>query len=140
MSAKVVMEGLDEFTLALRKLPETLRIEADVIVQAQAEAAAQQIQRSYPQGPTGNLKRNITVNRESSQFASKYRLRSRAPHAHLFEYGTGPRKTNKGWNRGQMPRAPESEAAIPIIVRRRRALVAALTDMLKKSGFLVTTT
>lgn len=137
MGAQVKLEGLAELREALRNLPKDLADEAQAIVEAKAEFAAQQIQRAYPQGPTGNLRRLVSVSREPGAFTARAIVRSRSPHSHLFEYGTRRRKTNRGWNRGAMPPAPSTEAMVPIVVRTRRALVSALIEVVKKAGFEV---
>ena len=138
-NVRLQMDGLSELRAALRRLPEELTAEADAIIQAQAGYAQQQIVAAYPQGPTGNLKHGVTVNKESSRFGVRAIVRSRARHSHLFEFGTAPRRTKKGANRGSMPKAPESERMIPIVVRRRRAMVQALIELVRKAGFSVET-
>jgi bacteriophage HK97-gp10 putative tail-component len=134
---RLVMVGLEEFKRQLRQLPEELASEADTIVQAHATEAQAAIQRAYPEGPTGNLRRGVTRTRESSRFGSRAIVRSRAKHASLYEYGTKPRRNSRGANRGTMPVAPESSRMIPIIVRKRRAMVAALIDLVRRAGLKV---
>lgn len=133
---RLVMEGLTELRTALRALPEELAREAGVIVTAQAEYAKEQIQRAYPE-KTGRLRNRVTVNRDADRYGAAAIVRSRAPHAHLHEYGTQPRRNAKGANRGTMPKADEGARMIPIIVRRRRAMVAALIDLVRRAGFVV---
>ena len=135
-SNRLELRGLDEFREALRNLPEDLAREAGAIVLAQAEMAKDQIQRAYPE-KTGRLKGGITVNRESDRSGARAIVRSRAPHAHLHEYGSKPRRTDAGANRGAMPTAAEGERMIPIVMRRRRAMVAALIDLVRRMGFQV---
>jgi len=136
---KLVMVGIDEFRRALRQLPEDLVNEAGVIVEAQAEEAKTQIQRAYPEGPTGNLRRGVTSTRGRTRYGASAIVRSRAKHASLFEYGTKARRTRNGASRGSMPVAPEGERMIPIIIRRRRAMVSALIDLVRRAGFVVHT-
>lgn len=140
MSSRLELKGMDEFRRALRELPEDLAQEASAIVLAQGEEAQRQIRTAYPQGPTGNLKRGVTVEHNTSKFTTRAIVRSRAKHSSLFERGTKPRRTSKGWNRGTMPEAPESQRMIPIVIRRRRAMVAALIELVRRAGFQVTTT
>ncbi len=130
--------GLEEFKEALRKLPENLTEEAAGIVQSVASGAAQTVQADYPRGPTGNLKARVSVTNERSRVTTKSLVRSRAPHAHLFEYGTNRRRTNKGANRGAMPKAPPTQAMIPAIVRARARLFEALITLLEREGLVVT--
>lgn len=139
MSVKLQIDGLTEFREALRQLPQELTAEAGAIVLAIAEEAGQQIQAAYPQGPTGNLKRRVTVTKEpSSAFGVRATVRSRAPHASIFEKGTGQRQTRTGANRGRMPVAPPNEQMIPIAIRARRRMVLALIQMLQRAGLVVT--
>lgn len=136
-TTRLELKGLTEFQRALRQLPDDLVDEAGAIVIAQAEEAQRQIRTAYPQGPTGNLRRGVTIERNRSKLATHAIVRSRAKHAHLFERGTGPRRTASGANRGRMPTAPESQQMIPIVVRRRRAMVAALKDLVRRAGFQI---
>lgn len=130
-------QGMNEFKEALRKLPEHLANEAGEIVVASAEGAARTIQANYPQGPTGNLKRGVTVSRERSRVSTAAKVTSRAPHAHLFEFGTRRRMTNNHANRGVMPEAPASQAFIPAVIRARARMTDALIALLEREGFLV---
>jgi hypothetical protein len=137
-STRLQMNGLAEFRAQLRNLPEDLAQEAGAIVMALAESAQQAVQQAYPEGPTGNLRRGVTVNRaDASRFGVRAIVRSRARHSHMFEFGTKTRQTRKGANRGMMPQAPESQRMIPIMQRRRRVMVQALIGVVKKAGFVV---
>lgn len=137
----MTIDGLAELRRALRELPETLAREADLVVQAAADAAASEIRASYPEGPTGNLRRGVV--RElitSSRFASGAVVRSRAKHASLFEAGTRPRRTADGANRGRMPPASPEQAFIPKAIRARRRMRQQLIDIVRRAGFEVTET
>lgn len=137
---RLEMEGLEEFRQALRQLPAELQAEATTIVRTAATNAKGQIVANYPEGPTGNLKAGVTVELNSTKFGSSGIVRSRAKHAWIFEHGTKQRRTAKGANRGAMPKAPESEAMIPIVVRARAAMVRELIALVKRAGFEVSTT
>ena len=137
MASKLKLEGLAELRAALRQLPEELAGEANAIVRGHAEDAAQRIKRAYPEGPTGNLRGRVTTEQNSSKFGGSAIVRSRAPHAHLHEFGTRDRRTKKGAFRGAMPQAPEHERMIPIAIRVRRNMVRALVDLVRRAGFLV---
>lgn len=137
MSASVEMIGLDALRLALRNLPEELTAEANAIVESHAAEAARLVQTAYPEGPTGKLKRGVSMRSEHGRFGVSAIVSSRARHSHLFERGTGPRRTASGANRGQMPAAPDSQRMIPIIVRTRRRMVAALIQLVERAGFTV---
>jgi hypothetical protein len=139
MSATVKLEGLDDLLAELLKLPETLKAEAAQIVLEAAESCKREVQAAYPTGPTGNLKRGVTMNVDSnSRFGVAARVKSNAKHVHIFENGTQQRHTNSGANRGRMPRAPESERMIPIVIRARRRMVQQLIEMVQKHGLEVT--
>lgn len=137
MSARVQWSGLDELRDALRALPQDLTQEAHAIVVAQAEAAQRDVVQGYPEGPTGNLKRRVTLEVNTSRFSAGARVRSRAPHSALFERGTKARRTSQGYNRGVMPQAPESAQMIPKAIRRRRRMFSALAAMLERHGLIV---
>lgn len=138
MSARVVWEGLDEYRDALRRMPQSLTQEAHAIVVAHAEYAEREIEDGYPVGPTGNLRKRVTLEVNTSRFSAGARVRSRAPHAGLFESGTKKRKTRKGYNRGAMPQAPEAQRMIPKAIRHRRRMMQALFAMLEREGLIVT--
>lgn len=139
MAARVTIDGRDEFRAALRNLPDALKGEAASIVVEAASQAERDITAAYPMGPTGNLKRGVTMNVESSsKFGASARVKSNAKHVHIFEKGTVVRHTNSGANRGRMPPAPSSQQMIPIVIRARRRMVQQLIDMVQKHGLVVT--
>jgi hypothetical protein len=135
----VVLEGLTELRTALRNLPADLTQEAGAIVLAHAEEAKGLMQRAYPEGPTGNLRRGVVVDRGAARtvYGAKAIVRSRAAHAHLFEYGTKARETKKGWKRGRMPVGPESQRFVPIAIKVRARMVRALIELVRRAGFQV---
>jgi hypothetical protein len=137
LSARVQLQGVQELRAALRNLPSDLAQEADVVIRATAEDMARAATSAYPEGPTGNLKRGVTVETNSSRFGIGAIVRSRAKHASIFERGTQVRRTGKGWNRGAMPQPPESERFIPKAIRSRRRMTQALIDIVRKAGFEV---
>lgn len=137
MATTLRMDGLKEFYGYLRQLPDELKGEADAIVRLQAEDAKRSIQQGYPEGPTGNLKARVSVEHNSSKWGTNAIVRSRAPHAWMFENGTRERKTSRGFNRGRMPKADEAEAFIPKAIRYRRRMIEALKTVLVKAGFEV---
>lgn len=137
MPAKMQMEGLKEFRVELKKLPAELVADSAAVVFAHAEDAQRQIAAGYPQGPTGNLKAGVTVERQQGNRRVFARVRSRAAHSHIFEKGTKVRTTREGWNRGRMPPAPESARMIPKVIRLRRRMELVLMGLLERYGFLV---
>lgn len=134
---RLELEGLEEFHRALRRLPENLANEAGDIVLAHAEEAKREVQSAYPEGPTGNLRARVGVERNKSKFGSSAILKARARHASIFEFGTRQRTTNAGANRGVMPKAQPSEAFIPKAIRARRRMTMALVILLERAGFQV---
>lgn len=137
MSATVELRGLDELRAVLRRLPQELTQEAQAIVVSHAEFAAREVQGGYPTGPTGNLKRRVTTEVNTSRFSAGARVRSRAPHAALFERGTKRRTTTDGRNRGAMPAAPDSARMVPKAIRHRRRMMGALMAMVERHGLVV---
>lgn len=137
MSARVELLNIASFRDALRRLPEELQQEADVVVEAHAMEAARAVQQGYPEGPTGNLKRGVTTEINRSKFYAAGIVKSRAKHAFIFEKGTQRRQTAKGYNRGAMPEASEPERAIPKFIRIRARMTRALVDVVRRAGFEV---
>src|SRR6185369_9818998 len=114
VSVKLDLNGMNELRDALRKLPEDLTTEAAVIVSAYATQAKQEIQSGYPQGPTGHLRGGVRVIHNAGRRVSTTSIvKSTAPHAWIFENGTANRVTNRGANRGRMPKPPEGQKMIP---------------------------
>lgn len=136
-AARVELRGLVEFREALRRLPAELTDEAGAIVRDAAANAQSEIQQAYPEGPTGNLRRGVVTDHYASRWTSHAIVRSRAKHANLFEFGTRPRRTVRGANRGAMPPAPPGQAMIPIVIRRRKRMVEQLKDLVRRAGFRI---
>jgi hypothetical protein len=137
MAARVILEGLSQFRQALRNLPEHLKDEAAGIVRGAAERAKGDVQRAYPEGPTGNLRRGVTKEEEHGRFGVSAIVKSRARHSYLYERGSNPRRTSRGANRGRMPQAPEPNRMIPIVVRHRKRMTEQLKDLVRREGFKV---
>jgi hypothetical protein len=137
MAVSVKLEGLEQFRAALRNLPQHLADEAAAVVLDAAGDAKGEVQSSYTEGPTGNLRRGVTVKQEHGRFGVRATVRSRAQHAHLYEQGTGQRRTRTGANRGRMPQAPQEKRMIPIVIRHRKRMEAKLKDVVRKNGFQV---
>ena len=140
MSAAVKWDGLQEFRDALRNLPQTLTGEAHAIVVSHAEYAAREVQSGYQQGPTGNLRKRVTTEVNTSRFSAGARVRSRAPHSSIYENGTKARRTDRGLNRGAMPEPATAHKMIPKVIRHRARMVRALMAMLERNGLVVQVT
>lgn len=131
--ARLNIVGLTELRAALLKLPADLVRESGVIVHAQADAAANEIRGAYPVH-TGNLRNNVRVELFSDGVSATARVRNTAKHAYIFESGTGPRHWARGKNTGRMP---AGRVFIPIAIQRRRIMLAALIDLVERSGLHV---
>jgi hypothetical protein len=134
---RVQWQGLTEFRTALRHLPEELTGEATDIVDGTSDSAHREIAAGYPQGPTGNLRRGVSRERQPSKFGASAIVRSRARHSHIFEKGTGQRQTRNGANRGSMPEAPREQQMIPVVIKYRRRMFESLKDLVRRAGFIV---
>lgn len=131
MATRFVFEGLDDLRNALRRLPADLRDDAAAIVEGHARHALEDVRVAYPQGPTGNLRRLLQVSRgQSGSFGVAVTVRSRAPHAWIFEKGTKPRH-----GRGRMP---AGQVFVPTVIRRRGQMQQALVGLVRKAGLQVT--
>jgi len=135
-------QGLPELRAALRALPRQLAGDATAYIRAAAHGTGATVGAHYPVGPRrkgkpgGTLKSRVKVTEEVSAFGAIATVRSTAPHASLFEYGTGAR-SYRGWNRGRMPAGRTmARAAIP----RRRAMYQQLIALVRRAGFEVTGT
>lgn len=134
---KLILEGLDDFKAALRKLPTELRDEAADVVEHAAEVAASSLRQSYPRGDSGNLRAGVKVTHERSTFGVSSTVKSTSPHAHLWEFGSQIRKTRQGWNRGRS-KEHKPDGLVPIAQRERKRMRGPLADLVRKAGFEVT--
>jgi len=133
--ARLEWDGLAEFLLELRNLPDNLKGGVGPIVVGHAHKAEQEIRSAYPER-TGNLKNGLAVETIASErFGAAARVVNRAPHAGIFESGTQARHTDLGANRGSMP---PGHIFVPIVIRERRAMYEELKDYLRAFGFTVT--
>ncbi len=131
------IDGLDELRKALLALPHELVRDAGEIVQAQANEAARQIAAGYPV-VTGNLRDHLRIEiRSQSTGSASVSVRNTAKHAWLYEHGSRPRRHANGASTGSMPARP---LFIPIAIRRRQVMVAALVDLVERAGLHVTGT
>jgi hypothetical protein len=126
-ASAVQWDGLAELLAALRQLPNDLRDEGRRIVSEAAEAARQATIANYPEGPTGNLRKGVVVKEQPSDYGMIALLFSRAPHAHLYEYGTA---------RG-MPPAPHPNRLGTHAGRERRKMYQELRALLESHGLEV---
>jgi Bacteriophage HK97-gp10, putative tail-component len=134
MKANIRITGDKELEAALRALPRDLSLDAERLILAAADTAAAEIRAAYPE-VTGNLKGGVRVVTTGSEFATRSRVISSAPHAHLFEYGTEARQTSLGYDRGGYP---GRHVFWPIVERWQKALKGTLIDLVKATGLRVT--
>lgn len=130
MSASLSLDGVKEIREALERLPEQLtRDEFGPIVRASAEGLAGELKSSYAR-VTGTLADRVVVEPGRSGNGLMAKVRSKAPHAHLYEYGTVRRRTNEtGANRGSMPARP---IFVPAAIRARERMVRACADAFRR--------
>lgn len=153
MSVRLIFEGMDEFRNALRNLPAELVLQAKAVVSEAAQEAMVETVNGYPirqsnvhptarrkttYYPPGNLRRRVVITNKSNNASALFIVRSAAPHAHLFEFGTARRQTASGANRGSMPAAQLADRMIPKVVRIRRRMVERLLEIVRSAGFVVT--
>lgn len=124
MPNKLVLGGFDELLAELAALPETARDGADPILKAGAEGAQTAVQAAYPV-LTGELRAGVQVeHRQARGMAAFYQLASRAPHAHIYEFGS----------MHQRPRA----TFLPLSEQARRASVNEVITYVEGLGLKVT--
>lgn len=133
----VKWDGLDELRRQVRTLPTDLATEAREDVVGAAQHAADALRQAYPGGPTGRLRRGVSVTTKQTGSSVVAVLKSTAPEAHLWEFGTQVRRTQRGWNRGAGP-AHYNQGVVGIAARYRRTLNEQLVDIVKRNGFEVT--
>lgn len=130
-----------EFIAELRKLPSDLKGEASGIVKGSANGAAAQVKANYKRGKTGDLIDGVVVEyADPGPFAAGAVVKSKAPHAWIYENGTQVRHNARGANRGAMPAAPPGRAFIPVMIKARRRMYEQLKGVLVRAGLQVTGT
>lgn len=133
----VKWDGLDELRRQLKALPADLAHEARENVVEAAESAAAALRQAYPPGPTGRLRRGVKVTVKQTEATVVATLKSTAPEAHLWEWGTQVRRTQQGWNRGAAP-AHYNQGVVGLGLRYRRRLNGQLVELVKRHGLEVT--
>jgi len=137
MQASLTFTGIQELKQALADLPANLKGEATAVVLDNAHAAAAAIRNQYPTGATGNLRKGVkVVVKEVGPVGVAAQVRSAAPHAHLWEFGTQARHTKMGWARGIM-KAPPTPVFIPTMIRYRRLMYQKLAAIIEAQGLTV---
>jgi hypothetical protein len=141
----VVWSGLSEFERQLRELPGQVRAEAQPIVTAAARATAGQVKAAYERVRTsGSDGRKAAgkhladavetvVDDGGTSYARAY-VRSKAKHAHLYEFGSARRQWKSGKSTGMMPAQP---TLVPAAERERAEMIVELKDMMRRNGLEV---
>lgn len=89
MASTLKITGLDELKKAIAGFGAECTEEAQALAERSANDARDQIRSAYPQGPTGNLKRGVRIVRAKGEGHRALGIvKSTAPHAHLYEYGS----------------------------------------------------
>ena len=134
---EVSWSNLDALYEELRRLPQELTDEANVILLESAQAAKAAIAAAYPLGPgntrrgiaPGGLRRGLVLRPVRGRRFAGAVLEQRAPHGWIYEHGTKVRKLKgrgmyrAGTNRGFSKQHP---TFLPIAEVHQKAAVAAI--------------
>lgn len=130
MSASLRLTGVTELVAELEAAGERFtREELAPIVRGSADGLAGEVKAAYAK-QTGNLADGVVVENGRDGRGLRAKVRTKAPHAHLYELGTVQRFTNEnGANRGTMPAKP---TFVPLAIRWRERLVNRAKDALQR--------
>lgn len=130
----ITLDGLSALLKDMERLPDGLEAKAVPIITQAARSAAAEIVSAIPTGGSGTLAGRVKVAQKDTLRAQ---VESRAPHAWLYEYGSGQRQTKAGANRGVMP-ASKLVGRVASATRREMNadLVRVLEDALRQVGRL----
>jgi hypothetical protein len=142
MGVTLEWDNFDEFLDELQHLPETLNEEASASVIEATNKSADELRAAYPAGTRtrksgetiDHLRNGVKVEIDSSQFGTLGIVRSTAHEAHLWEFGTQVRKTQRGWNRGSAP-AHHGQGLVSIAATNRRTMYEQQAQILEDHGF-----
>lgn len=167
MPAALRLTGVTAFRQELRAWPAALVAEAGILVHDAAERAAQAIRAAYPvrtdgphphrpvtrtkvarprftvrrskkpQTPPGALRDALRVDHVDRPLHPRSQVRNTNPLSNIFENGTQARQTSLGADRGSMP---PGHVFIPMAIRARRAMDAAVVALLKREDLKVSGT
>jgi hypothetical protein len=116
MSVSLNLQGLRQLAKSLAQLPAALAAQAAGQVRQSAVETASELRDALAQGPTGNLKRGVRLQRRDPLV---WQVVSGAPHAFINEEGTAVRQTKSGANRGV---SPASKTVAKVASRKRREM------------------
>jgi hypothetical protein len=87
--ATMKLDGLDQLRTLIGDFGDVCTDRGQALAEKAAQQAAEEIRAAYPEGPTGNLRKGVRQVRGGAQGHRVLSLvKSMAPHAHLYEYGT----------------------------------------------------
>lgn len=128
--AGVSWSGLDSFKDALGLLTADLVDEANSIMTESAQSAYAEIVAAYP-ARSGALIAGLELRAARGILLTGWTLVQKAPHGHLYEYGTRPRYNRQHAFRGVMPGTP---TFTPIANAYRQSALEAITLRLYQHG------
>lgn len=128
----ITLDGLSALLKDMEALPDGLEADTAPIVTRAATRAATRIAGAIPKGGSGTLAGRVRVAQRDTLRAQ---VESRAPHAWIYEYGTGARRNKAGANRGVIP-AGKLVGRVASEERRvmNASLVQVFEDALRKVG------
>ncbi len=145
-------KGMAELIRGLERLGGAVQTEAASIVRTTAQLMAARVRSLYPRRPAGRkagaLQDRVVIEEGRGQFTATHRsgggvagtfvgslrwkVRSKAPHAHLYEFGTVVRRTaSRGANRGRMGATP---TFVPEAVRARERMRRELIALIERQS------
>lgn len=120
--------GMAELIADLGRMGHDVERDAGGIVLRTADAMANDVIGGYPV-KEGGLRAGVVVEKSAAS-PTRVKVRSKSPHAHLFENGTVQRHTaGTGANRGTMPAKP---TFVPAAVRARRRMTEELVGLVRR--------
>lgn len=138
MAARFEWKGLQELRVLMQQLPAAVMGEARHIVQDTTNGAAVRIRSNYSAHVhTGRLRDSVKVSMKETPRRITGTVKTTAPHAHLFEFGTAARQTSQGVKRGIMLPAPPAHAFLPVIEQDGRRMIARFIDVLRRHALEV---
>lgn len=122
-------KGMGQLLRGLEAMGEHVQLEAAGIVRTTAMVMAARVRGQYPRRASGNkagaLQDRVVIEEGRGQSGTgvgslRWKVRSKAPHAHLYEQGTVERfLASNGARRGRMGATP---VFIPAALRARQAM------------------
>ena len=124
-------KGMAELIRGLQRMGERVRAEAGDVVRTAAQTTAQDVRQRYPRH-TGTLQDRVVLEMDGGPGSLRWKVRSKAPHAWIFDHGTVQRfLASNGANRGRMP-AQSPQIFIPSAIRNRAVMVSRLVQLMKR--------